>query len=219
MPASLFGSGFTGALTVTVGGNVLTFTVLSDGRIDLIMPPGIAGTTVSVTVETADAAASLADAFRYLDPESGQVDGETGGVVTTTHGATMTIPGGGPTGWFVLTYTSSAPPEPPPGNVLMHSFELDAEQNGEKLDEITRPITIELVVDPSIPTSEERPWLYEYVETGEARGTTMGMWVLVPNQRYDASTGTVTASLSRMGRYALSTVYLRRYLFPIIPLL
>jgi hypothetical protein len=131
----------------------------------------------------------------------------------------MTIPGGGPTGWFVLTYTSSAPPAPPPGNVLMHSFELDAEQNGERLDEITRPITIELVVDPSIPTSEERPWLYEYVEIGGARGTTTGMWVLVPNQRYDASTGTVTATLSRMGRYALSTVYLRRYLFPIIPLL
>ena len=64
MPVSLFGSGFSSALTVTVGGSALTFTVVSDGRIDFIMPPGVAGTTVSVTVETVDAAVSLADAYQ-----------------------------------------------------------------------------------------------------------------------------------------------------------
>ncbi len=227
MPVSLFGSGFTGVFSVTVGGKPLAstnFTVRDDGRIDIReMPAGENFTYVDFVVTGTNGSATAAQAFLYIDLSAGEVPA-SGGVITTASGATITVPALGSS--FVLTYTPVAPPIPPLGNVLMHVFRLDALLNWIPVSEISQPITIELPVDPSVVPNGEWPWLYVFVPaaagksdsgklaTNTIHSSSAGMWSLVPGQRYDPATMRVTVRLSRMETYALSTLILRNYYFP-----
>jgi hypothetical protein len=228
MPVSLFGSSFTGAFSVTAGGQPVEFTILDDGRIDITaMPAGNNFTYVDIVVTGPAGSATAAQAFLYVEFSSGEVPA-AGGVITTASGATVTVPALGSA--FVLTYTPIAPPIPPLGNVLMHVFRLDATLNWVPVAEISRPITIELPVDPGVVPSGERPWLYVLTTAGSAesngsrdRGTSTfstastRQWQLVPGQTYDPATRRVTVELDLMRTYALSTLRLREYWFPTMP--
>ena len=220
MPVSLFGSGFTGAYSVTVDGKPVEFEVLDDGRIDITaMPPGTNYSYVDFVVTTGAGSATAEHAYQYIAYSVGSVPA-TGGVITTASGATITVPALGYN--FVLTYTPVTPPIPPLGNVLMHVFRLDAELNWIPVSEISQPITIELPVDPSIVPNGERPWLYVFVPAGAMRtadgrpqtAAVGGTWALVPGQTYNPATMRVTVQLSRMKIYALSTLLLHQFYVP-----
>jgi len=248
MPVSIFGTGFVEPLTVTVGPYdgqmlVVTPTSVSATRIDFVMPAGVAGQYVSVTVATAADAQTAANAFLYVAPVAFEVDGEAGGTFVTPDGLTITVPGQGVSGSFYLTMTP-LPPEPGvPGNVLMYSFRLDAVLNGTPLASLTNPVTITLPIDENIfaIADGERPWLYQYVAVGgsgrgvesqsresEQRSTltlhsdsdsasAAGRWALVRGQQYEPTTQVMTVALRPMGLYALSTAYLRAYYLPVVP--
>jgi hypothetical protein len=245
MPVQIFGTGFVAALTVTVGpyeGEMVSvpFTIESDSQIDFVMPPGVAGQQVSVTVQTADSSQTAANAFTYVQPDVIEVDGQTGGVFTTTDGVVVTIPPQGVDGMFVITMTPQPPAPGVPGNILMYAFRLEAMLNWVPLATLTNPVTIQLPVDPAIVPNGERPYLYQWIG-GEERGKrseereeersaltshsspltslASGRWTLVAGQSYDASTKVVTVGLRPMGVYALSTALLRSYWFPVVPVL
>jgi alpha-tubulin suppressor-like RCC1 family protein len=247
MPVQIFGTGFAAALTVTVDGVSVPFTIVNDGRIDFVMPPGTAGESVDVVVATADSSVTAEDAFTYVAPDVIAVDGEVGGVFTTTDGVVVTIPPQGVSGSFYLTMTPQPPAPGVPGNILMYAFRLDAVWNGIELATLTNPVTITLPIDEGIFAIQdgERPWLYQWVgregrgEKGEERGKSgeereeersaltshsspltslsAGRWVLVRGQQYDAGTQRMTVALRPMGEYALSTAYLRSYWLPVVP--
>ena len=245
MPVQIFGSGFAAALTVTVGPYTdglmidVLFDPVNDGQIDFVMPAGVAGQRVSVTVATAGDAQTVPDAFTYVEPTVIQFNGLTGGVFTTTDGVVVEIPSQGVDGMFVITMTP-LPPEPGvPGNILMYSFRLDALLNWVPLASLTNPVTIKLPVDEGIfaLADGERPWLYQW--TTDAKPTTddgrpmstvvcrpssvvcrrlrVGFWTLVRGQEYDPGTRLMTVGLKPMGVYALSTAYLRAYWLPLVP--
>ena len=113
--------------------------------------------------------------------------------------------------------TPISPPIPTLGNVLMHVFRLDALLNWVPISSISQPITIELPVDPSIVPSGERPWLYVLTAVSGRSSAASSQWQLVPNQIYDPATQRVTVQLSLMKTYALSTLRMREYWFPVIP--
>jgi hypothetical protein len=238
MPVQIFGTGFSSALTVTVGpydGVLITvpFTIESDAQIDFVMPAGVAGQRVSVTVATAGEAQTVPDAFTYVEPTVIQFNGLTGGVFTTTDGVVVEIPSQGVDGMFVITMTPLPPAPGVPGNVLMYSFRLDALLNWVPLASLTNPVTIKLPVDEGIfaLADGERPWLYSWTADGRRltaaettavggqRSAVDGRWVLVRGQEYDASTYVMTVALRPMGVYALSTAYLRAYWLPLVPVL
>jgi alpha-tubulin suppressor-like RCC1 family protein len=242
MPVQIFGSGFAAALTVTVDGASVPFTIVDDGRIDFVMPPGTAGTSVDVVVATANGSVTAADAFTYVTPDVIVFDGEVGGVFTTTDGVVVTIPPQGVSGSFYLTMTPQPPAPGVPGNILMYAFRLDAVWNGIELATLTNPVTIQLPIDENIFAIQdgERPWLYQWVG-GEERGerseereeegsalfslsssltsSASGRWVLVRGQAYEPTTRVMTVALRPMGEYALSTAILRSYWFPVVPTL
>jgi alpha-tubulin suppressor-like RCC1 family protein len=243
MPVQIFGTGFVAALTVTVGpyeGEMVSvpFTIESDSQIDFVMPPGVAGQQVSVTVQTADSSQTAANAFTYVQPDVIEVDGQTGGVFTTTDGVVVTIPPQGVDGMFVITMTPQPPAPGVPGNILMYAFRLEAMLNWVPLATLTNPVTIQLPVDPAIVPNGERPYLYQWVggqergersEEREEEGSALfshsspltslssGRWVLVRGQVYEPTTRVMTVALRPMGEYALSTTLLRSYWFPVVP--
>jgi hypothetical protein len=236
MPVQIFGTGFVAPLTVTVGPYdgvmiAVPFTIENDGQIDFVMPPGLAGQQVSVTVATADSAQTAANAFTYVQPDVIEFDGETGGVFTTTDGVVVTIPPQGVAGNFVITMTPLPPAPGVPGNILMYAIRLDALLNGFKLETLTNPVTITLPIDEGIfaIADGERPSLYSWTADGRpqtAVGTTVdggqrlvvgGRWILVRGQEYNPGTRLMTVALRPMGVYALSTAYIRAYWLPLVP--
>jgi hypothetical protein len=247
MPVQIFGTGFVAALTVTVGpyeGEMVSvpFTIENDEQIAFVMPPGVAGQQVSVTVQTAGATQTAVNAFTYVAPDVIEFDGEVGGVFTTTDGAVVTIPPQGVSGSFYLTMTPQPPAPGVPGDVLMYSFRLDAVLNGIPLTSLTNPVTITLPIDEGIfaIADGERPWLYQWVG-GEERGKrseereeersaltshsspltslSSGRWVLVRGQQYEPTTQVMTVALRPMGEYALTTSVLRANWLPLLPVL
>ena len=243
MPVQIFGMGFVAALTVTVGPYTdglmidVPFVSVNDGQIDFVMPAGVAGQRVSVTVQTANDTQTASNAFTYVQPEMIEFDGETGGVFTTTDGVVVTIPPQGIAGTFFLTMTPLPPAPGVPGNVLMYSFRLDAVLNGFKLETLTNPVTITLPIDEGIfaIADGERPWLYQWVggsdsnryrdsgrlatktNTMTIHSAAAGSWSLVRGQEYNPGTRLMTVALRPMGVYALSTAYVREYWFPVVP--
>jgi hypothetical protein len=249
MPVSLFGAGFAVALTVTINGTPVEFTIVDDGRITFAMPAGTAGTSVSVTVQTANATETLADAFTYLAPTVVEVDAEQGLVFTTSNGLVVTVPPQGISGSLVITLTPQPPAPGVPGNILMYAFRLEALLDGAPLATLTNAVTITLPIDEGIFAIQdgERPWLYQWIggeergKRGEERGKrseereeersaltshsspltslSAGRWILVRGQQYDAGTQVMTVALRPMGEYALSTSLVRSYWVPLVPVL
>jgi hypothetical protein len=233
MPVQIFGMGFLPALTVTVGpyeGVMVSvpFTIENDGQIDFVMPPGLAGQQVSVTVATSSAMRTAANAFTDVEPDVIEVDGEVGGVFTTTDGVVVTIPPQGVSGTLLITLTPQPPAPGVPGNILMYAFRLEALLDGAPLATLTNPVTITLPIDEGIfaIADGERPWLYSWTPDGgrptaeSGRPTADGgRWVLVRGQQYDAGTQLMTVALRPMGEYALSTSLVRSYWMPLMPVL
>jgi hypothetical protein len=229
MPVAIFGAGFTGALNVTVDGVSASFTVVNDGRIDLVMPPGVDGAYADFAVTTPQGSAQANDAFQYVAPLVAVFDGEQGAVFTTTDGVVVNVPPQGVSGSFIITLTPVPPQSGLPGDVLMHSFRLDALLNGVPIAVLSQPVTIQLPVDVSIVPSGERPWLYTWTADGglpsavqttdDDRSSVSGRWALVPGQSYDAVAQEVTVALKPMNLYALSTVLIRDYWFSLVPVL
>lgn len=224
MPVSLLGSGFDGATSVLVNGAaVVSYTILSDGRIDFIMPAGVEGTSVDIEVIGPGGASLAAQTFSFVGASSGAVDGEIGGVVTTTSSVTVYVPAQGIIGRFIFTLTSEPPPIDPLGDLLMYSFRLQSSLNGMPLPSITNPVTIELYVDSTVVADGKTPYLYEYIgEAARYPGLSLrqfasgevGYWFLVPNQTYVPALKKVIVPLTRMGRYAMSTLLLQRLYVP-----
>ena len=156
-------------------------------------------------------------------------DGEQGAVFTTTDGVVVNVPPQGVSGSFIITLTPVPPQSGLPGDVLMHSFRLDALLNGVPIAVLSQPVTIQLPVDVSIVPSGERPWLYTWTADGGLpsavqttdgdRSSVSGRWALVPGQSYDAVAQEVTVALKPMNLYALSTVLIRDYWFSLVPVL
>jgi hypothetical protein len=229
MPVSLFGSGFLGATGVTVDGAPVAFTIVSDVRITFVMPAGTDGAVIDVVVAAAGESTTLADAFTYVAPVTVPADAATGTVFTTTAGVVVNVPPQGVAGSLVLTLTPSSPQPGLPGDVLLHSFVLEATLNGAPLASLTMPVTISLPVDPSVVPAGQRPWLYAWTTDGgrptaigepvrraaqDRRAAGGGRWTLVPKQTYDAGSGMITVAVKPMSLYALSTVRVWTNRFP-----
>jgi hypothetical protein len=213
MPVAIFGSSLTGVLTTEISGAdggvaAVSFTLLSDGRIDFVMPAGTAGTSVSVTVRTADESYTLSDAFHYEEETITEVDGATGGVITTTSGVTLTLPPLGITGTVVVTLTPSIPPTNVTGSLLLYSFSLNMSVNGQSVVTETNPLLLELDVDGSTGGTNEQPRMFESAEGGG--------WSLVRVQSYSRTTQRLSARVSRSASYAVSMSSAARIMAPVV---
>jgi hypothetical protein len=212
MPVAILGGGFTGATGVTVDGQDVPYTVTNDGRIDVVMPPGTDGQSVDFVVTTPAGSATAAQAFTYVAPAVFEVDAATGGVVTATGGVTLVVPAQpGVSGTLVITVEAQPPATQTPGTLLMHSFVVQVTLNGQPYGVLGEAMTLTLEVDPAVVPSGETPTLYFY-------GPVTAVWTRISGQTYSASTRQVTGRVTRPGSYAVSTVQLREYWFPIVPL-
>jgi len=210
MPVAILGSGFTGATGVTVDGQDVPYTVTNDGRIDIVMPAGTDGQSVDIVVTTPAGTVTAVRAFTYMAPAVFEVDATTGGVVTATGGLTVVVPAQpGVTGTLRITVEAQPPGGATPGTLLMHSFVVQMTLDGQPYDVLGQALTLTLEVDPAVVPAGEAPTLYLWT----------AVWVRVPGQSYDAPAGQVRGRVSRTGRYVLTTVQLRGYWFPMVPLL
>ncbi len=89
------------------------------------------------------------------------------------HGERVRAEHQGVSGSLIITLTPVPPQSSLPGDVLMHSFRLDAQLNGVLIAVLSQPVTIQLPVDVSIVPSGERPWLYVWT-TDSGRPTAAG---------------------------------------------
>jgi hypothetical protein len=211
MPVAILGTGFTGALSVTVDGVAVPYTVTNDGRIDIMMPPGTDGQSVDIAVHTPVGTVTAANAFTYIAPAVFEVDATTGGVVTTTGGVTVAVPAQpGVSGTLRITVEAQPPAAETPGTLLMHSFVVNVTLNGVPYEALGNPLTVTLEVDPGVVPAGETPTLYFY-------GPVTTVWVRVPGQSYDAPERQVRGNVTKPGRYAVSTVQLRALWFPQVP--
>ncbi len=200
MPVQVFGSGLTGVLTVEVDGvPVVPFKIINDGRIDFVMPEGVVGTSVSVTVRTASDVGTLTNAFTYVAPATGSVDASTGGVIVLPGGVTLTVPTLGISGTLMVTLTPSAPITNVEGGVLLYSFEIEATVDGAP---VTTTMRLELPVDANVIPSGEQPWLFQQLPDQT--------WTLAFIQTYDATRHKVIGRTTSAKSYAVSTAALWR---------
>jgi hypothetical protein len=115
-------------------------------------------------------------------------------------------------GTLRITVEAQPPAAETPGTLLMHSFVVSVTLNGVPYEALGNPLTVTLEVDPGVVPAGEMPTLYFY-------GPVTAVWVRVASQAYDDSTGQVRGSVTKPGRYVVSTVQLRAYWFPQLPLL
>jgi hypothetical protein len=197
MPVAVFGGGLAGATGVDVNGLPVTpYTVTSDGRIDFVMPPGVAGSTVSVTVRLASGDLTLAEAFRYEAQASGSVDAAAGGIVTTTSGVTLTVAALPVSGTVLVTLIPVAPPTTTQGSVLLYSFALSVTLDGKPLLSAANAVRVDYTVD-GVPTiAGEQPWAFEQ----QADGT----WALVGLQTYTPATGRLSTRAQAATNYVVT---------------
>ncbi len=225
MPATVLGSGFTGATQLLIGGVSVPFTVTGDGRIEFVTPPGVDGTTVDIEVVTPNGTVTLANAFGYAEVDTTAIDAGTGGVMTTSNGVRIEVPGQGISGTLQITVTPETPPAAQEGRLLMYSFRVEATLDGEPLGVITNALQMKLAVDTQYMRGGWLPWLWEWNGTemanrsSESERTLRSMnapatlhsaaslWSQVPGQQYDAVKGEVHASVKTMTHY---TVTVRR---------
>ena len=209
MPVQLFGTGLTDVLTVEVDGIPVTpFTITNDGRIKFVMPAGVAGTSVTVTVRTASDAGTLTNAFLYLAPEVQSIDASTGGVIALPGGVTLTVPTLGITGTVVVTLTPSIPPTNVTGSLLLYSFSLNMSVNGKPLSSGAYSVLLDFDAGGSVGGANEKPRMLESAEGGG--------WSLVGLQTYSPDTQHLSARVSRSASYAVSMSSAARIMAPVV---
>jgi len=208
MPATVLGSGFTGATGVLIGGVSVPLTVTGDGRIDFVTPPGVDGTTVDVTIVTPGGSVTLENAFGYAAADMAAFDASTGGVVTTTNGVVIEVPSQGISGTLRITVTPEAPPTEQEGRLLLYSFRAEATLDGQPLGVITNALQMKLAVDSAYMRGGWLPWLWEYTGADDgAQRSAVDSWAQVSGQVYDAVRGEVRANVKTMTHYALTVRY------------
>lgn len=213
MSVALFGSGLTNVFTTEISGpdgaaKAVSYTVRSDQRIDFVMPAGPVGTSVSVTVHTADESSTLPNAFTYEAETVAVVDGLTGGVITTTSGMTLVVPPLGIAGPVVITLTPSLPPTNVNGSLLLYSFYLNISVNGQPILDGTNFVVIDLDVSGSDGDVNEKPLMFESAANGG--------WMLVPVQSYSPDTQHLVVRVVRSTNYVVSMTRATRIMIPLV---
>ena len=213
------GSGFTGATGVFVKGVKMFHVVRSDRKIDFAMKPGVAGTTVDVVlIKAGGVVMTFTQSYTFEGPTRAVGNISAGAVLTTASGVTITVPpqtalrpaSAEVGGSLVITYAPVDQPAPPPGDVPLSFFDVSVTIDDALVAVLANPATLELPVDTAKVPAGQRPWLYQWTTDG-------GGWILASGQTYDATAGRVTARVTEMGRYALSTLLLRQYWMPVLP--
>jgi hypothetical protein len=163
-------------------------------------------------------AITVTRAYTYEAATTRDFNINTGAVLTTPSGVTITVPAQavGPraadtaiAGRTAITYTPIDHPAAPPGDVPLAFFAVDVTVNGGRVTTLTKPAKIELKVNTARVPAGQQVWLYEYVRTAVG-----DRWLLVPNQTYTA--GSLTAYADRPGRYGLVTAAQQQRRFPIV---
>lgn len=213
MSVALFGSGLTNVFTTEISGpdgavKAVSYTVRSDQRIDFVMPAGSVGTSVSVTVHTADESSTLPNAFTYEAETVAVVDGLTGGVITTTSGVTLVVPPLGIAGPVAITLTPSLPPTNVNGSLLLYSFYLNVSVNGQPILDGTNFVVIDLDVSGSDGDVNEKPLMFESAANGG--------WMLVPVQSYSPDTQHLVVRVVRSTNYVVSMTRATRIMIPLV---
>jgi hypothetical protein len=217
---SLVGLGLDEATGVTFGGvAVVTQTVVSPERLDLVVPPGVAG-MVTVTVTVANRTLSLANGYAYVAPVVATVD-PTSETIVESAGAALVIPAGAVSGTTVLTYTTGSGTPPPGTDLNLTSFSLDAVSNGEQVEQFNAPIAVTLEVGGV----EGAGWVRRAQQSqgGERRqelgfyryDAPQGKWV-AEGSSYDRTTGTLTAAVGKPGTYAVLMMERYHLLLPLV---
>ena len=217
---SLVGVGLNAAQGVAFGGvAVLTQTVVSPERLDVVVPPGAAG-MVTVTVAVANRTLSLANGYMYVAPVVTTIDPTTETVVES-EGAALLIPAGAVSGTTVLTYTTGSATPPPGTDLSLKSFSLDAASNGEAVEQFSTSITVTLEVgdvggagwlsraQQGQGGAVRRERIFARYDQGE------GKWVAAEG-RYDGATGRFTAAVDRPGTYAVLMLERYQLLLPLV---
>ena len=217
---SLVGVGLNAAQGVAFGGvAVLTQTVVSPERLDVVVPPGAAG-MVTVTVAVANRTLSLANGYMYVAPVVTTIDPTTETVVES-EGAALLIPAGAVSGTTVLTYTTGSATPPPGTDLSLKSFSLDVASNGEAVEQFSTSITVTLEVGDVGGAG----WLSraQQGQGGAVRRERIfarydqveGKWVAAEGS-YDGATGRFTAAVDRPGTYAVLMLERYQLLLPLV---
>ena len=217
---SLVGLGLDKATGVTFGGvAVVTQTVVSPERLDLVVPPGVAG-PVTVTVAVANRTLSLANGYTYVAPVVATID-PTSETVVASAGAALVIPAGAVSGTTVLTYTTGSETAPPGTDLSLTSFSLDAASSGEQVAQFSAPITVTLEV--GVVDGAGRVRRAQQSQGGERRqevgfyryDAPQGKWV-AEGSSYDGTTGRLTAAVGQPGTYAVLLMERYHLLLPLV---
>jgi hypothetical protein len=217
---SLVGLGVDEATGVTFGGvAVVTQTVVSPERLDLVVPPGVAG-MVTVTVTVANRTLSLVNGYTYVAPVVATIDPTIETVIEST-GAALVIPAGAVSGTTVLTYTTGSGTPPPGIDLSLTSFSLDAVSNGEQVDQFNAPIAVTLEVGGV----EGAGWVRRAQQSqGGERRQELGFYRYDVSQEkwiaegssYDRTTGMLTAAVGKPGTYAVLMMERYHLLLPLV---
>jgi len=210
------GSNFTSATAVYVNGVRMIHVVRSDQRVEFTMQPGAPGAAVDVVLVKASGSITFPLAYTFEAVTIRTLNPNTGGVLTTTSGITISVPPQSRASQprlasgMVITYAPAQSPANVPGDVLMRTFDLHATLGGAALVSVTQPLRMNIRVNELVMPAGQLPWLYEWTPSDQ--------WALVPGQSYDPQTGVVTASTNRFGTYVLVTADLQRLWLPQIRL-
>jgi hypothetical protein len=224
MPVTLLGIGFFSAQTVTVvptDGSlppaIVPFTVVSDDRIDLVMPAGTDGMVMNFTVirtnpvdGVSEQTATLVHGFTYMAPQVFQVDAAIGGVFTTSANVTVTIAPQGVNGTLIMTLTHLPPTGDVPGDLLMYSFQLSATVAGVPVTMLAGPVGIDVPLVDGLPGSGTSGQPYLYVSQN-------GAWMLLLPQPLDSAGEAVNVDVRAPGTYAVSKAFVNGMYFPTVP--
>ncbi|MGB3814418.1 MAG: IPT/TIG domain-containing protein, partial [Shinella sp.] len=101
-PATITGTNFSGTLRVTIGGFPAGYAVLSNTQIYVAMPAGTAG-DADILVETAGGAATLAGAYRYMEPATANPVSATVAANSSANPITLNITDGAPDSVAIAT--------------------------------------------------------------------------------------------------------------------
>jgi hypothetical protein len=191
--------------------------VVSDDRIDLVMPAGTDGMVMNFTVirtnpvdGVSTQTATLVHAFTYMAPQVFQVDAAIGGVFTTSANVTVTIAPQGVTGTLIMTLTHLPPTGDAPGDLLMYSFQLSATVAGVPVTMLAGPVGIDVPLVDGLPGSGTSGQPYLYVSQN-------GTWMLHLPQPLDSAGEAVNVDVRAPGTYAVSKAFVNGMYFPTVP--
>ena len=190
------GSGFTNAIGVFVNAVRQPHEVVNDSRIDFVMKPGVAGTTVDVVlVKANNTVITITQACTFEAP--------TSGVTITMPSQSALRPAAPAVGAsMVVTCTPVEQPAEPPGDVPLSFFDVSVSIDDSPISTLINPAILELPVDPMMVPAGQVAQLFEWVAASS----------------WSPAAGIVTAPIQRLGNYVLATEPAHRWWFPVVTL-